>query len=75
MPAMTASSYFSEYLQTLGELEGFIESQHCDINILVGDFNVDFDRGGPLAKLLCDFMCDLNLICPFIMLPLKEVTA
>ena len=27
MPAMTSSSYYSEYLQTLGELEGFIESQ------------------------------------------------
>ena len=34
---------------------------------IVGDFNVDFDRGGPLLKLLDDFMlefdlsaCDLN---------------
>ena len=62
MPAMTASYYFSEYLQTLGELDGFIEFQQCDVNILVGDFNVDFDRGGPLAKLLCDLICDLNLI-------------
>ena len=61
MPALSVSSYYSEYLQTLGELEGFIESHQCDLNMLVGDFNVDFDRGGPLAKLLLDFMCELNL--------------
>ena len=61
MSALSVFSYYSEYLQTLGELEGFIESHQCDLNILVGDFNVDFDRGGPLAKLLLDFMCELNL--------------
>ena len=42
----------SEFLSTLAELEGFIESQHCDFTLVAGDFNVDFDRGGPLASLL-----------------------
>ena len=43
IPADCASSAFNEYLNTLGELEGFLESQQCDVSILVGDFNVDFD--------------------------------
>ena len=43
-------------MNTLG---GFLESQQC---ILVGDFNVDFDRGGALGKLLLvDFQSELNL--------------
>ena len=33
-------------LNTLGELDGFIESQQCDYTLIAGDFNVDFDRGG-----------------------------
>ena len=37
------------FLHTLGELEGFIDTQYCDVTIVVGDFNVDFDRDGPLA--------------------------
>ena len=49
------------YLNTLGELEGFIASHSCDVNIIVGDFNVDFDRGGPLLKSLDDFMLDFDL--------------
>ena len=47
---------------TLGELEGFIESQHCDSTLVAGDFNVDFDRGGPLASLLEDFASDQNFV-------------
>ena len=43
MPATCFSSYYSDYLQTLGELEGFIESQQCDVKMFVGDFNVNFD--------------------------------
>ena len=30
MPADCAASAFNEYLNTLGELEGFLESQQCD---------------------------------------------
>ena len=59
MPTEYRPSSFSEYLNTLGELDGFINSQQCDV--LVGDFNVDFYRGGTHAKLLSDFMSDLNL--------------
>ena len=38
---------FSDYC-TLGELDGFIESQQCDYTLIAGDINVDFDRGGRL---------------------------
>ena len=33
----------------------------CDNNIIVGDFNADFDRGGISADLLSDFVLDFNL--------------
>ena len=56
LPSESAMSCYSDYLNTLGELEGFIESQQCDHTIVVGDFNVDFDRGGSLASLLTDFI-------------------
>ena len=58
MPSECVPSAFNGYLNTLGELEGFLESQQC---ILIGDFNVDFDRGGSLAKLLADFLSELNV--------------
>ena len=48
---------YSDYLNTLGELEGLSFSIYsCDVNIVVGDFNVDFDCGSHLASLLLDFM-------------------
>ena len=50
------SSSFADYLNTLGELEGFLDSHQCDVNILVGDFNVDFDRQSPLTGLLVDLI-------------------
>ena len=33
-------SYYSDYLNTLGDLEGFIECQNCDAVIVAGDLNV-----------------------------------
>ena len=42
--------------------KGFIFSHSCDVNIAVGDFNVDFDHGGHLASLPLDFMANLGLI-------------
>ena len=62
MPAECAPSHFSDYLNTLGEIEGFIDSQQCDNIVLAGDFNVDFDRGGSLADILLDFISDLDLV-------------
>ena len=56
---MPTASSVSDFLHTLGELEGFIDTQCCDVAMVVGDFNVDFDRDGPLAKLL-------NVICHFV---------
>ena len=55
-------SCYSDYLNTLGELEGFIESQRCDHTVVVGDFNVDFDRGGSLASLLTDFIVEHDFV-------------
>ena len=46
MPSECRHSYFTEYLNTLGELEGLIETEKCDVNMLIGDFNVDFCRDG-----------------------------
>ena len=58
MPAACHSSSFVDYLNTLGELQGFLESQQCDVNILVG---VDFDRCNSLTRLLRDFMSEMSL--------------
>ena len=52
MPVDSGPASYADYLNTLGELEGFIVSHSCDVNIVVGDFNVDFDQGGQLATLL-----------------------
>ena len=38
------SSDIAGHQDTLGALEGFIESYQCDINVIVGDFNVDCSR-------------------------------
>ena len=61
MPTYYDPSCVNVYLNVLGELEGFIASQGCDVNIIAGDFNLDFDRGGQFAKLLKDFMTGLDL--------------
>ena len=58
MPSECHQSYFTEYLNTLGELE---ETEKCDVNMLIGDFNVDFCRDGCLSRLLLDFMSELDL--------------
>ena len=50
-----------DYLNILSEISGFIDSCRCDVNIIVGDFNVDFDRRGLLCDLLTTFMSDMNL--------------
>ena len=49
LPTVFQSSSFTDYLNTLGELEGFIDSQSFDHILISGDFNVDFDRGGDNA--------------------------
>ena len=56
MPGEHRQSSFSKYLNVLGELEGFIDSNPSDFNIIVGDFNVDFDCSGLLNDLLTDFV-------------------
>ena len=63
LPIYYDPSCVNVYLNVLGELEGFIASQGCDLNIIAGDFNVDFDRGGQFAKLLKDFMTGVRSTC------------
>ena len=46
--------YYSDYLNTLGDFEGFIECHNCDAVIVAGDFTVDYDRVGQNSKLLED---------------------
>ena len=55
---MVLNHNYGDYLNTLGEFWGLIASHKCDVNIVVGDFNVDFDR----ANLLYDFMAEFNLV-------------
>ena len=62
MPTFVDSSSHLEYLNTLGELQGFIDAQQFDMLIIVGDFNVDFDRQGPLVPLLLEFMSENCLV-------------
>jgi len=61
MPAQSHSLCFDEYLGTIGELEGLLEFHKCDVNLLVGDFNVDFSRDGSCKQLLLDFMDEWDL--------------
>ena len=62
MPSSSCSSLFNEYLNTLDELDGFIHSHPCDVVIIVGDFNIDFDRCNCVTGLLYDFMSDHDLV-------------
>ena len=61
MPCNYDQSSYGDYLNTLGELEGFIELQNCDFVVIVGDFNVDFHHDGQKVMLLNDFLVDLRL--------------
>ena len=60
----TPSAAYSatDYLNTLCELESFIDSNPCDGVCIAGDFNVDFGRGGSHVNLLDDFVLELDLV-------------
>jgi hypothetical protein len=62
MPGYINSSSHIDYLNTIGELKGFLDVHNYDVLLIVGDFNVDFDRRGPLASLLLEFMADNHLV-------------
>ena len=59
---MPSQSSLSDYLDTLGVLEGFIESYQCDVSVIVGDFNVDFNRDNASANYLSMFMASSDLV-------------
>ena len=42
-------------------MEVFISVHNCDVNVIVGDFNVDFDRNVRLTDLLRVFVSDFDL--------------
>ena len=60
MPGVHNQNSFDTYLSVLGELEGFLCSHNYDLCLLVGDFNVDFDRDDSLKDLLVDFMLEFD---------------
>ena len=49
------------YLEVLGELKGFIDTQVFDNIIIAGDFNVDFSHPGVTCAYLHTLMNDLQL--------------
>ena len=73
MPAFVDSSSHLGYLNTLGELQGFIDAQQFHMLIIVGDFNVDFDRQGPLVPLLLEFMSENCLVASDVSYLLPEL--
>ena len=52
----------ADYLNTLGELQGFIASHHYDVLLIVGDFNVDYDRACSFHSVLVNFRSELDLV-------------
>ena len=62
MPYENHPSSFTDYLNTLGEIQGLLDSHSYSGAFLIGDFNVDFDRNSPLTDLLCSFMTELDLV-------------
>ncbi len=55
------STSIDELHHTLGQFEGFNDSQSFDHLIIGGDFNVDFDRPGSSLAQLCNYM-DLTAV-------------
>ena len=62
MPYENHPSSFTDYLNTLGEIQGLLDSHSYSGAFLIGDFNVDYDRNSPLTDLLCNFMTELDLV-------------
>ncbi len=54
------STSIDELHHTLGELEGFIDSQSFDHLIIGGDFNVDFDRPGSSLAVDLQYRSSVN---------------
>ena len=62
MPSFPLHPY-SAYLNTLGELEDFLDSVSYDHVIIADDFNVDFCRDSPVKSLFLDFISSNDLCC------------
>ena len=62
---------YSAFLDTLGELEGFLDTVSYDNFIITGDFNVDFCRDSSVKSLLLDL--SLVMICVVWIGPFKII--
>ena len=63
LPTNYNSSQSNDYfLETIGELKGYVNSMFFDNLIIAGDFNVDFSRSNVTNRYLNSFMSDLNLV-------------
>jgi len=56
LPTDYGSATHEDFLLALGELEGFICSQSFDSLMIIGDFNIDFNRGGMNCVQLLEFI-------------------
>ena len=50
------------YIYLKYKIQGFVGSQEYDHIVVADDFSVDFDRGGPIATLLDEFVSELGLV-------------
>ena len=63
LPTNYNSSQSNDYfLETIGELKGYVNSMFFDNLIIAGDFNVDFSRSNVTNRYLNSFMSNLNLV-------------
>ena len=77
VPGEHNQSPFDAYLSILGELEGFIDSHDSDVCLVIGDFNVDFNRNSCLKEFFlseCDLFFSNDNIYP-VYLYMKETMA
>ena len=60
------------YLEVMGELKGFIDTQDFDKVVIAGDFNADFNHRGTTSEYLLNLMNDFQL-CTVDLLPCYNV--
>ena len=70
MPNSFQNTAISDYLSTLSKLQGFITSHCCDVVLIVGDFNVDFDRRDQLCSILSE-----RIVCVLVIYLLSALLA
>ena len=59
-PGFVDSSLYLDFMNIIGELQGFIDSQQFDV--LLFDFNVDYNKHDTLASLSIEFTTDFSFV-------------